>query len=163
MFVNGISTEKWNEYTKGEESALVNRTIQSAYAPGSTFKMISAIAGLETGAINSTETIYDTGIYPGGYKPRCWIYSSSGIGHGALNVSGAIKNSCNYFFYEVITRMGIENLEKYATYFGLGQKTGIELPDEISGNLASPKTESEWTEGKTIQAAIGQLTNDFTP
>ncbi len=167
LFVNGISTEKWNEYTNGEESALVNRAIQSAYAPGSIFKMVSAIAGLETGAINSTETIYDTGVYPGGYNPKCWIYSSYGRGHGALNVSGAIKNSCNYYFYEVITRMGIENLEKYATYFGLGQKTNIELPGEVSGTLAGKtlydKLGQTWYYGNSLSAVIGQAENNFTP
>lgn len=167
LFVNGISTEKWNEYTQGEKSALVNRAIQSAYAPGSIFKMVSAIAGLETGAINSTETIYDTGIYPGGYNPRCWIYSERGHGHGALNVSGAIKNSCNYYFYEVITRMGIENLEKYATYFGLGQKTNIELPGEVSGTLAGKKLYDKlgqtWYYGNSLSAVIGQAENNFTP
>ena len=167
LFANGISTEKWNEYTGGEESALVNRVIQSAYAPGSTFKMVSAIAGLETGAITSKETIYDTGIYPHGYNPRCWIYKSNGVGHGALNVSGAIKNSCNYFFYEVITRMGIENLEKYATYFGLGQKTNIELPGEVSGTLAGKqlydKLGETWYYGNSLSAVIGQAENNFTP
>lgn len=167
LFVNGISTEKWNEYTKAEKSALVNRAIQSAYAPGSTFKMISAIAGLETGAVNATETIYDTGIYPKGYNPRCWIYSREGHGHGALNVSGAIKNSCNYYFYEVITRMGIENLEKYATYFGLGQKTNIELPGEVSGTLAGKtlydKLGQTWYYGNSLSAVIGQAENNFTP
>lgn len=167
LFVNGISTEKWNEYTQKEESALVNRVIQSAYAPGSTFKMVSAIAGLETGAINAKETIYDTGVYPHGYHPRCWIYTSNGVGHGALNVSGAIKNSCNYFFYEVITRMGIENLEKYAKYFGLGQKTNIELPGEVSGTLAGKTLYDElgetWYYGNSLSAVIGQAENNFTP
>ena len=167
QFVNGISTDKWNEYTGGETSALVNRALQSAYAPGSTFKMISAIAGLESGAISPTETIYDTGIYPKGYNPRCWIYSEQGRGHGALNVSGAIKNSCNYFFYEVITRMGIENLEKYATYFGLGQKTNIELPGEVSGTLAGKslydRLGKTWYYGNSLSAVIGQAENNFTP
>ena len=167
LFVNGISTEKWKEYTEGKKSALLNRTIQSAYAPGSTFKMVSAIAGLESGAINSTETVYDTGIYPKGHKPRCWIYTSYGHGHGALNVSGAIKNSCNYFFYEVITRMGIENLEKYATYFGLGQKTNIELPGELSGTLAGKglydRLGETWYYGNSLSAVIGQAENNFTP
>lgn len=167
LFVNGISTEKWNEYTQGEKSALVNRSIQSAYAPGSTFKMVSAISGLETGAINATETIYDTGVYPHGYNPKCWIYTRNGHGHGALNVSGAIKNSCNYYFYEVITRMGIENLEKYATYFGLGQKTNIELPGEVSGTLAGKtlydKLGETWYYGNSLSAVIGQAENNFTP
>ena len=167
LFINGISTEKWNEYTEEGKSALINRCIQSAYAPGSIFKMVSAIAGLETGAITPTETIYDTGVYPKGYKPRCWYYSSYGVGHGALNVSGAIKNSCNYFFYEVITRMGIENLEKYATYFGLGEKTNIELPGEVSGTLAGKtlydKLGETWYYGNSLSAVIGQAENNFTP
>ena len=167
LFVNGISTEKWNEYTNEENSSLVNRATQSAYAPGSTFKMISAIAGLETGAITSRETIYDSGVYPRGYNPKCWIYTEQKRGHGALNVSGAIKNSCNYFFYEVITRMGIENLEKYATYFGLGQKTNIELPGEAQGTLAGKKLYDElgqtWYYGNSLSAVIGQAENNFTP
>ena len=168
LFVDGISQEKWNEYTKeGGKSALINRTIQSAYAPGSIFKMISAIAGLETGAITKTETINDIGVYPKGYNPKCWIYTRNGHGHGNLNVSGAIKNSCNYFFYEVITRMGIENLEKYATYFGLGQKTNIELPGELSGTLAGKtlyeKNGQTWYYGNSLSAVIGQAENNFTP
>lgn len=75
LFVNGISQEKWNEYTNGETSALLNRTVQSAYAPGSIFKMITAIAGLETGAITQDEKITDLGVYPLGNKPVCWIWA----------------------------------------------------------------------------------------
>ena len=167
LFIDGISTEKWDEYINGDKSALINRTIQSAYAPGSIFKMVSAIAGLETGAVTKEETIYDTGIYPKGYNPKCWIYSDRGIGHGALNVAGAIKNSCNYYFYELITRMGIEELEKYANYFGLGKKTNIELPGEISGTLAGKalyeKLEQTWYYGNSLSAVIGQAENNFTP
>lgn len=167
LFIDGISKEKWDEYINGEKSALINRTIQSAYAPGSIFKMVSAIAGLETGAITTTETIYDTGIYPKGYNPKCWVYSDRGVGHGELNVAGAIKNSCNYYFYELITRMGIENLEKYANYFGLGQKTNVELPGEISGTLAGKtlykKLGETWYYGNSLSAVIGQAENNFTP
>ena len=167
LFVNGISQDKWNEYTQEGKSALINRCIQSAYAPGSIFKMASAIAGLETGAVNSTEIIYDTGVYPKGHNPRCWYYSSYGRGHGALNVSGAIKNSCNYYFYELISRMGIENLEKYATYFGLGEKTNIELPGEVSGTLAGKtlydRIGETWYYGNSLSAVIGQAENNFTP
>lgn len=167
LFTNGISKEKWKEYTEGEESALVNRTIQSAYAPGSTFKMVAATAALETGAISPDDRVFCTGIYPKGHHPRCWIYNRVGRGHGSLNVSGAIKNSCNYFFYEVVTRMGIENLEKYATYFGLGQRTNIELPGEISGTLAGEtlydKLGKTWYYGNSLSAVIGQAENNFTP
>lgn len=166
LFIDGISNKKWTEYTQKGKSALINRTM-SAYAPGSIFKMASAIAGLETGAVTITETINDTGIYPKGYNPRCWYYTSYGRGHGPLNVSGAIKNSCNYYFYELITRMGIDDLEKYAKYFGLGEKTNIELPGESAGTLAGKtlydKLGETWYYGNSLSAVIGQAENNFTP
>ena len=165
LFVNGISTEKYNEYQG--VSALYNRAISGTYAPGSIFKMVTAIAGLETGAINTKTTINDTGVYPYAHKPVCWIYTEVGRGHGYLNVSQAIKHSCNYFFYEVGNRIGIDVLEKYATYFGLGKKTQVELPSEASGVVASQKqAEKEnrsWYLGETLSAAIGQSYNNFTP
>lgn len=168
LFIDGISNEKWNEYTQGERSALLNRTIQSSYAPGSVFKMATAIAGLESGAITSTEIMYDTGIYYyGGSSWRCWSYTDYGRGHGSVNVSGAIKHSCNYFFYETAKRMGIDTLVKYARYLGLGSKTGIELIGEEAGMLASKENSAalgrEWYGGNTLNAAIGQGDNSFTP
>lgn len=168
LFVDGISTEKWLEYTQEEKSALINRAIQTSYAPGSVYKMATAIAGIESGAITTTETIYDTGIYYyGGSSWRCWSYTDYGIGHGAVNVSGAIKHSCNYFFYETAKRMGIDTLVKYARYFGLGSKTGIELSGEEAGLLASKETSEKynkpWYGGDTLNAAIGQGDNSFTP
>lgn len=168
LFLDGISNEKWDEYTKGERSALLNRTIQSSYAPGSVFKMATAVAGLESGVITTEETMYDSGIYYyGGSSWRCWIYTDYGIGHGTVNVADAIKHSCNYFFYETARRMGIDNLVKYARYFGLGSKTGIELVGEEAGMLAS-KENSEalnkpWYGGDTLNASIGQGDNSFTP
>lgn len=167
LFVEGITTEKWNEYTQEGKSALINRTMQSAYAPGSIFKMIPAIAGLETNKITKDELINCTGIYPGGYNPRCWYYTEHGVGHGNLTVSQAIQKSCNCYFYEVGTRIGIETLEQYATYFGLGKKTGIELPGEISGTLAGKtlyeSLDETWYYGNTLSAVIGQAENNFTP
>lgn len=168
LFIDGISSEKWNEYTGGERSALLNRTIQSTYAPGSVFKMATAIAGLESGAITATETMYDTGIYYyGGSSWRCWAYTDYGRGHGNVNVSEAIKHSCNYFFYETAKRMGIDTLVKYARYFGLGSKTGIELIGEEAGMLASKETSEalgqQWYGGNALNAAIGQGDNSFTP
>lgn len=167
LFMEGISNDKWQEYTQEGRSALINRCIQSAYAPGSIFKMVSAIAGLETGNITINEKIRDLGVYPKGYKPKCWIWTGYGRTHGYINVSDAIKHSCNYFFYELGTRMGIEPIEKYATYFGLGNKTNIELPGEISGTLAGKKLYSElgqtWYYGNTLSAVIGQAENNFTP
>lgn len=167
LFVDGISTEKYNEYTNSEVTPLINRAISGAYAPGSTFKMITAIAGLESGVISPTEKINDTGVYPRAHKPVCWYYTSYHSGHGYLNVSDAIKHSCNYFFYETGYRMGIDTLSKYASYFGLGKKTGIELPSEVSGDLACrekvEKDNKSWYIGDTLSAAIGQSYNNFTP
>lgn len=161
LFLNGISTEKWKEYQ--ENNALYNVATQGSYAPGSIFKMVTAIAGLETGAITTTETINDTGVYPRGHNPECWYKA----GHGLINVSDAIKKSCNYFFYEVGYRIGIEVLEKYATYFGLGQKTGVEVLGETSGTLAGKtyydKIGQTWYLGNTLSAAIGQAENSFSP
>lgn len=167
LFVDGITVDKWNEYTQEGKSALINRTMQSAYAPGSIFKMVPAIAALETNKITRDELIQCTGIYSGGYKPRCWYYTSYGIGHGYLNVSQAIQKSCNCFFYEVGTRIGITTLEEYANYFGLGKKTNIELPGEIAGTLAGKtlydKMGETWYYGNTLSAVIGQAENNFTP
>ena len=165
LFIDGISSEKYNEYQK--TSALYNRAISGAYAPGSIFKMVTAIAGLESGVINPQTTINDTGVYPHAHKPVCWYYTEYGTGHGLLNVSQAIKHSCNYFFYEVGNRIGIDTLEKYAKYFGLGKKTQVELPSEATGKVASRKIADEenrvWYVGETLSAAIGQSYNNFTP
>ena len=163
-FINGIDTDTWNYYINNDTKPLENKAISAMYSPGSTFKMATALAGLETGAITTTERINDTGIYRKYNSSwRCW---KSG-GHGRLNVSQAIQHSCNYFFYEVGDRVGIDNLAKYASYLGLGRKTGIELVGEIPGVLASTKIAEQenrtWNPGETISAAIGQSYNTFTP
>ena len=165
-FVGSISREKYNTYVQGQ--ALFNRSISGAYAPGSTFKMVTAIAGLETGVIDAKTRINDTGIYPKYTKPVCWYYTSYHKGHGYQNVSGAIKNSCNFFFYEVGDRMGIDNLARYGRYFGLGSKTGIELTSETAGTLASRESKKaryneDWYAGDITSAAIGQSLNNFSP
>ena len=175
-FVGGISNSDWVFYRDNENKPLLNRAIQSQYAPGSIFKMVTATAGLETGAITLNEKINDTGKYKyyQDKQPECWIYSDYGRGHGYLNVTGAIKNSCNYYFYELGRRIGIDTLSTYAKYFGLAGKTGIELPSESSGTLASretklklkanaKETEKQWNPGETLSAAIGQSYNNFTP
>lgn len=167
-FAEGISNEEWQSYSNNEAHPLLNKTMQSAYEPGSIFKMITAIAGLESGNITLAEKIRDTGIYKKyGGEWKCWYYTDYHTGHGALNVVGAIEKSCNFFFYETADRMGIDTLDKYAKYFGLGVKTGIELPGEASGTLASKEyTDSInalWNPGDTINAAIGQGYNKFTP
>ena len=161
IMYDGVSTSQYNDYRN--QQAFLNKAIQGTYAPGSTFKMVTAIAGLETGAVTATETINDTGIYYDAGNPpgRCWYYNDYHRGHGLLNVSGAIQKSCNYYFYEVGRRIGIETLSNYARYFGLGQKTGVELLSESAGSLAQGG--EGWTAGNTIRAAIGQSDNAFTP
>ena len=166
-WVGGISVAEYNQIK--EKNSLFNKSISGSYAPGSIFKMVTALAGLESGVISTTERINDTGIYTKykDYQPHCWIYDSNHHGHGYLNVSGAIQHSCNYFFYEVGDRIKIDTLDKYARYFGLGLKTRIELPSETPGTLASPevakKVNETWSSGRNLSAAIGQSYNAFSP
>lgn len=167
-FANGISNDEWQGYLQNESYPLLNKTTQSAYEPGSIFKMVTALAGLESGNITLSEKINDIGVYKKyGTDWKCWYYTDYHSGHGYLNVVGAIEKSCNFFFYETADRMGIDVLDKYAEYFGLGTKTGIELPGEVSGTLASKEyvksINSNWNPGDTINAAIGQGYNKFTP
>lgn len=161
-WVGGISSEDYEKIKK--DNSLFNKSISGAYEPGSVFKMATAIAGLESGVITRTEKINDVGVYRRykDYTPACWIYNQSHRGHGYTNVEQAIQKSCNYFFFETAYRMGIKNLNKYASYFGLGTKTGIELPSETSGILASPDTIKNWSGGRTLQTAIGQQST-FSP
>ena len=161
-WVGGISQDDYNQIK--ENNALFNKSISGAYAPGSIFKMATAIAGLQSGAITRTEKINDTGVYYyGGQSWNCWYYTDYHRGHGYLNVAGAIQHSCNYFFYETARRMGIDTLDKYASYFGLGKKTGIELPSETAGILASKEKKQNWFGGDVLNAAIGQGDNSFSP
>lgn len=163
-FVNGIDENTWNYYINGDTKPLENKAISAMYSPGSTYKMVTALAGLETGAITTTDKIRDTGIYRKYNSSwKCWKIS----GHGYLDVSNAIERSCNYFFYELGDRVGIDTLAKYSYYLGLGHKTGIELKGEIPGVLASNEIAKQenrvWNPGETISAAIGQSYNTFTP
>lgn len=173
-FMGGISEEKWNYYSNESQSEyarmhpFINRAISSPSSPGSTYKMATAITGLETGVITTKEKINDVGVYKfaSDYNPKCWIYQSYGRGHGYLNVTDAIVHSCNYFFYEVGNRAGIENLSKYTRALGLGKKTGIELLGEETGYVANPETSKQlnqdWNGGDILPAAIGQGNNSFT-
>ncbi|NBI10352.1 penicillin-binding protein [Colidextribacter sp. OB.20] len=156
---------------KGEDplKPFLNRAFQGAYPPGSTFKPLTAIAGLEEeGIITPTTVIRDLGQYNyyGPNGPKCWIYRQGSGTHGSVNVSKAIEVSCNYFFFEVGRQLGISRLDDYAARFGLGEKTGIEL-EERTGVMASPEyTESHgqtWYDGNTLSVAIGQESSQFTP
>ena len=147
---------------------LTNRALTGTYPPGSTFKMVTAIAGLEEGIITPSTKILDKGAYTyyPGTPPKCWIYRQHGTTHGLVNVSEAIKVSCNYFFYDVGRRLGIDRLVDYATRFGLGEKTGIELGEKAGVMASREYTESrgqKWYDGNTLSVAIGQENSAFTP
>ncbi|MCL1834842.1 MAG: penicillin-binding transpeptidase domain-containing protein [Oscillospiraceae bacterium] len=168
---------------------LYDRAAQGQYYPGSTFKMVTAFCGLREGVIGRWTEIDDVGKYDKyigdgtGYAPSCWIYPSSGVGHGPLNVVNALERSCNYFFIAVSDRLNpVELAEERditisaaagytlaaaASEFGLGQKTGIEVP-ERAGILSSPEYKMNalhdgWYSADTLMTAFGQGHNKFTP
>jgi len=161
-------TENYNELETAENSPLYNRALFGLYAPGSTFKPLTALAALSEGVISTGTTIYDAGIFDKyaeqGYAPRCWVYPDS---HGTINVTKAIEVSCNYFFYSVGDNLGIDAMSDYAKRFGLGEPTGIELPEK-TGNMSKRESAEfyenrSWYPGDTLQAAIGQSFSLFTP
>ncbi|MEG2175464.1 MAG: penicillin-binding transpeptidase domain-containing protein [Oscillibacter sp.] len=141
---------------------LFNRATSGTYAPGSTFKPLTAIAALNEGVITPYQTIQTRGhwVYPGDANSyaNCWIYNSSRGTHGSINITDAITVSCNYFFAEMGYRLGLDTLNKYAQAFGLGENTGIEIGD-ASGRLA----ENREGENQAPWAAFGQADYLFTP
>ena len=146
----------------------LNRAFQGVYAPGSTFKMVTAVAGLESGIIEPDTEIMDTGVYTY-YQddgPQCWYWRQYRRKHGLVNVSEALEVYCNVFFFDVGRRVGIQGLQEFAAKFGLGEPTGIELYEE-TGVMAGPEyTQSmgqTWYEGSTLSVAIGQESSQFTP
>lgn len=162
--------EDYEILSTDENLPMFNRAIGGAYEPGSTFKMATALAALEEGIITPTDTIVDEGVYRyyDDYQPICWIHRGTEETHGAVNVTEALKHSCNYFFYDVGRRTTIEKMNIYAHMLGLGEATGIELKEEENiGKLASPEQTAadggKWVPGDTLQYAIGQSKNLFTP
>lgn len=160
-----LSTYSMNFTQLSQDPAkpLTNRATQGLYAPGSTFKMVTAVAALTEGAISPTSTVNCTGFYTYfGVTQGCWYR----YGHGSENVTKAITDSCNVFFYDTGINLGISKLVEYAAKFGLGQYTGIEITEE-KGYVAGPETSAilnqEWYGGDVTSAAIGQGNNQFTP
>lgn len=157
-------TRYFTDYSKlaaDTESPLWNRALQSAYAPGSTMKPAIAIAALEEGEATTSTTCYCGGTYV--LEDQTFKCLQS---HGYLNVTSAIQKSCNIYFFEMGKKLGIDKMNKYCSLLGLGQKTGVELP-EAEGVLASIANKEAagqvWNPGDTVQAAIGQSDNLFTP
>lgn len=163
------NSELYNAVKNDPLTPFNNRATMGIYPPGSTFKMMVAAAALEEGIITPTTLIRDTGRYTY-YKspqPQCWIYRQFGSTHGNVNVTKAIEVSCNVFFYDTGRRLGIERINQYARRFGLGEPTGIEIP-ESRGVVAGPEYTEKvlgqtWYDGSTLSAAIGQENNQFTP
>lgn len=168
-----LSTYSQNFKTLNSDPSkpLYNRATQGTYMPGSIFKMVTGLAGLQEGVITPTSQTRDQGVftyYTSDRKlaPKCWIFRQYGSTHGMETVTTAIRDSCNYFFYDVASKLGIDTLGRYANMLGLGRPTGIEIPEE-TGYVAGPETSSilgtQWYEGATTSAAIGQENNLFTP
>jgi penicillin-binding protein 2 len=162
-------SELYNELAADPYTPIFNRALSGIYSPGSVFKMVTSVAGLESGVITPETIITCTGRYTYYklYQPTCWIWASR-VTHGDETVVRALRDSCNIFFYETGRRVGISTLSKYALDFGLGGYTGIELKGEAKGSVASPESKQKiakqaWVDGDTLQAAIGQSYNMFTP
>ncbi len=165
--------EDYQELLEEENAPLFNRALMGTYAPGSTFKPCTAIAALTMGIINTEDKIKCEGVYTRyaaeGYAPECWIWNSTKdhLTHPEENVTTAIRDSCNYFFYSIGNYLGVDDLGKFAANFGLGEYSGIELV-EAKGNMSNQANHmdyagTEWRIGDTLQAAIGQSDSVFTP
>ena len=159
---NTMDSAYYNQLNSGTSRPFYNRATQEETAPGSTFKMVSATAGLEEGIVDASTTFSCNGVFSEVQpSPRCWVYPN---GHGSLNAVGAIENSCNVYFYNVGYELGMDSegnydstrgtdrLAKYAEMYGLGEKSGLEIDE------AAPHISDEYS----IQSAIGQGNNNFT-
>lgn len=165
--------EDYQDLLEAENAPLFNRPLMGTYAPGSTFKPCTAIAALTMGIVNTEDKIKCEGVYTRyaaeGYAPECWIWNSTKdhLTHPEENVTTAIRDSCNYYFYSIGNFLGVDDLGRFAADFGLGEYSGIELV-EAKGNMSNQANHmdyagTEWRIGDTLQAAIGQSDSVFTP
>ena len=166
--------EDYNKLLTADYSPLTNRALQEAYPPGSAYKMVTSIAALENNVIAPDTMITDKGAFTkyssSGLTLKCMVYSSYGATHKTINVERALMFSCNYFYYTVGDKLDIDDLDAVAKAMGLGEPTGVELP-ELVGYRANPETKKElysgtdrvWVTGDMLTAVIGQSDNRFTP
>lgn len=163
--VTNFSKEYWISINKDENKVLLNRSIQGAYPPGSTFKIITGIAALAEGILRPSDTISCPGYYQHGDRRfGCWL----GKGHGPVNFYRALVESCDVYFYKVGEKLGVDRISHYAHLLGLGEKTGIDLDFERSGLVPSSEwkkrvRKEEWRASETLSVAIGQGYNLVTP
>jgi penicillin-binding protein 2 len=165
VFARGIKADEWRNLIKDRLRPLSNRAIQGQYPPGSTFKIIMAIAGLEEGLIQPESRIFDPGFHQVGNRAfRDWKKE----GHGSVDLHKALVESCDVYFYQAGQRIGIDRIAKYARAFGLGEKTGIALDDEKGGLVPDSEWKRKrfrqpWYPGETPSVAIGQGYLTVTP
>ncbi|MDI7260669.1 MAG: penicillin-binding protein 2 [Thermodesulfobacteriota bacterium] len=165
IFARNITLEEWRGLTAHPFHPLQNKGIQGQYPPGSVFKIVTAIAGLETGAITPNTQIACTGVFPYGNRDfRCWKEG----GHGTVNLYRAIVESCDTYFYQVGLKVGVDAIAHYAGELGLGKKTGISLPHEKPGIVPSTSWKKKrfgvsWYSGETLSLAVGQGYLNTTP
>ena len=164
-FSKGIPADYWRALNANKKSPLLNKAIAGQYPPGSTFKMVTGLAGLKSGKFTANTHVHCNGtFYLGNHPFTCWKTE----GHGTVNMAQAIEQSCDVFFYTVAHEIGIEKLAAMAEEFGLGQKSGLGLRGEQSGIVPSPEWKrkargAEWNPGETINSAIGQGDTLTTP
>ena len=157
-FAAGISEKRYAGYLNDPLLPLFDRAVSGAYPTGSTFKMITSSAALQSGLLTGDSTRY----CGGAYDLNGYIFNDDiGGGHGTLTIRPAIARSCDVFFYQVGDELGIATLDKYAAAFGIGRKTGIDVPGETSGTLPTPAwkkqvVKDEWYSGDTVDLSIGQ-------
>ena len=157
-FVHGVKTEEWNEIQQNIDKPMINKAISGLYPPGSTIKILTALSALENDIFNPKLTIKCNGYIDFyGEKFHCWKKD----GHGRLNLKGAIKRSCDIYFYEVARKLGVDRLAKTAEKFGLGQKVLTNFKEEKAGVVPNTKWKlnqigKNWYLGETLHAGIGQ-------
>jgi len=162
-----ISRDEWSKLVTDDDHPLLNKAIQAQLAPGSTFKIIMATAGLQEGIAQDMKVNCTGGAEFYGRYFKCWVVAEHRT-HGITDLTKAIYQSCDVFFYTLAEKLGIQKIAKYATAFGLGQKTGIDLPQEVSGVMPSEEWKirnfkQKWYAGETISVGIGQGAVAATP
>ena len=166
-FAVRVSRDQWSKLVNDDDHPLLNKAIQAQLAPGSTFKIIMATAGMQEGIAQDMHVICNGGATFYGRYFKCWVATEHRT-HGVVEISKAIYQSCDVFFYTLAEKLGIDRIAKYATMFGLGQKTGIDLPQEVSGVMPSEEWKvrnfkQKWYAGETISVGIGQGAVAVTP
>ena len=164
-------SSNYQEILNAKDNPLFNRALMATYPPGSTYKPTMVIAAIDSGVLTPETTVYDACVYKkyAGFEPKCMYWTSYGLSHGDVNAMAALQKSCNYYFYWIGDRIRLSAMDNTAKGLGLGEPTGVELPENI-GHRANKETKAKlhpedgtWYQGDQILAAIGQSDNSFSP